>query len=78
MFATKAPTSFFWPTGPVERKLFLGPNVGFHTLATHRWFWDFGETQESVYAQRALPGRGGGSFGNATWIAGTNSGKHWF
>ena len=46
------------PTGRVERKLFLGPNVGFHTLATHRWSWDFGETQASVFAQRALPGRG--------------------
>ena len=57
MFITKAPT-FLLPTGPVERKLFFGPNVGFHTLATHRWFRDFGETQASVYAQRALPGRG--------------------
>ena len=47
------------PTGPVERELFLGPNVGFHALAAHRSFWDFGEIQASVFAQRALLGRGG-------------------
>ena len=46
------------PTGRVERKLILGPNVGFHTLVAQRWSWGFGETQASVFAQRALPGRG--------------------
>ena len=58
------------PTGRVERKLILGPNVGFHTLVAHRWSWGFGETQASVFAQRALPGRGVGSFVNATRVAG--------
>ena len=56
-FTTKAP-SFSFPTEPVERTLSLGPSVGFQTLATLRSFWDFGEVQASVYAQRALPGRG--------------------
>ena len=42
------------PTGRVECKLILNPNVGFHTFLAHRWSWGFGETQ----AQRALPGRG--------------------
>ena len=58
------------PTGRVERKLILGPNVGFHTLVAHRWSWGFGETQASVFAQRALPGRGVGSYENATRVAG--------
>ena len=48
----------FFPTEPVERTLSLGPSVGFQTLATLRSFWDFGEVQASVFAQRALPGRG--------------------
>ena len=39
------------PTGPVERELFLGPNVGFHALAAHRSFWGFGEKQASVAMQ---------------------------
>ena len=59
------------PTGRVERKLFLGPNVGFHTLVAHRWSWGFGETQASVFAQRALPGRGKVAFGDAAWLAGS-------
>ena len=63
------------PTGRVERKLILSPNVGFHTLLAHRWSWGFGETQASVFAQRALPSRGGGSYENATRVAGpANSG----
>ena len=59
------------PTGRVERKLIFSPNVGFHTLLAHRWSWGFGETQASVFAQRALPGRGEGSYENAMWLAGS-------
>ena len=53
-FTTNAP--IIPPTGSVERTLFLGPNVG--TLVTFLLAWVFSDRQASVFAQRALPGRG--------------------
>ena len=36
-------------TGPVERTLFLGPNVAFHVLATLHSLWGFGVTTSKCF-----------------------------
>ena len=64
------------PTGPIERTLFLGPNVG--TSVTLPSFRGFGAATGKCLRPARATRQGEGSFGNATWLAGTNNGKHLF
>ena len=50
------------PTGPVERELFLGPNVGFHTLASlaiFHLYWGLRRNDRQVFPPSARYQAGG-------------------
>ena len=70
-FPTKPPLVHF-STGPFELlcgyTAHSGPLCGFTSFA---FLGASVQRQASVFAQRALPGRGEGSFGNAMWLAGS-------
>ena len=67
-FTTKAPI-IIPPNGPVERTLFLGPNVG--TLVTFLLAWDFSVTTGKCFRPARATRQGEGSFVNAMWLAGS-------
>ena len=68
-FTTKTPINIMSPTGPVERTLFLGPNVG--TLVTLFFAWDFSVPTGKCFRPARATRQGEGSFGNAMWLAGS-------